>query len=424
MKKTCSENRPLLSSPPLSPTSPTSPIPPTPTHTYKVTHLKDEKAINYNGSEKLEQMNENNETSMNASVPSPVFTKDEIVECIIKHVQKAEIYNSTYWDNMSRFMLKNTIMNIHNQNHKEYLKDFLVYKQYDNASDSQPHIIKYGMFKHKCFNLMFRIDNVEDQITGEDIVSSTLLQKYDNNYQDIIRLGIVIPAYCHIKLSNPQLFYSVQPFITNGITLDRWIKTIQNKGNFDEIVYDVFMQLSAILKELHEVDCVHGDIKPANILIVQQQNANTKHYNNNVTVFLIDFGLSGIHEKTKCATGGTLPFCAPETENTNANTRRGNNVIKYPQHFNYNWLKHNKSHDIWSLGFIFVTIYIFKSIKLYYHEYPTDFFLPSGYISSKYIRMVKHEYIRNMLGEHILVEPSKRCDIFQLNNIMSNLAFM
>lgn len=421
MIKNCSENRPLLSSPPLSPTSPMP--------TYKIADSKEEKAINGNGNsngyEKLEPMNENNETSMNASVvPSPVFTKDEIVECIIKNVQKAEIYNSTYWDNMSRFMLKNTIMNIHSQNHKEYLKDFLVYKQYDNASDAQPHIIKYGMFKHKCFNLMIRIDTVEDQITGEDIVSSTLLQKYDNNYQDIIRLGIIIPAYCHIKLSNPQLFYSVQPFVTNGITLDRWIKTIQNKGNFDEIVYDVFMQLSAIVKELHEVDCVHGDIKPANILIVQQQNANTKHYSNNVTVFLIDFGLSGIHEKTKCASGGTLPFCAPETENTNANTRNGNNVIKYPQHFNYNWLKHNKSHDIWSLGVIFVTIYIFKSIKLYYHEYPSDFFLPSGYISSKYIRMVKHEYIRNILGKYILVEPSKRCDILQLNNIMSNLAFM
>lgn len=421
MIKNCSENRPLLSSPPLSPTSPMP--------TYKIADSKEEKAINGNGNsngyEKLEPMNENNETSMNASVvPSPVFTKDEIVECIIKNVQKAEIYNSTYWDNMSRFMLKNTIMNIHSQNHKEYLKDFLVYKQYDNASDAQPHIIKYGMFKHKCFNLMIRIDTVEDQITGEDIVSSTLLQKYDNNYQDIIRLGIVIPAYCHIKLSNPQLFYSVQPFITNGITLDKWIKTIQNKGNFDEIVYDVFMQLSAIVKELHEVDCVHGDIKPANILIVQQQNANTKHYSNNVTVFLIDFGLSGIHEKTKCASGGTLPFCAPETENTNANTINGNNVIKYPQHFNYNWLKHNKSHDIWSLGVIFVTIYIFKSIKLYYHEYPSDFFLPSGYISSKYIRMVKHEYIRNILGKYILVEPSKRCDILQLNNIMSNLAFM
>lgn len=416
MRNNCSENKSLLLPSPSS--SPN----------YMVTHLKTENRINGNGnsnsSETLETMNKNNETSTSGvSIPSPVFTKDEIIECIIKHVQKAEVYNSTYWDNMSRFMLKNTIMNIHNKNHKEFLKDFLVYKQYNDASDPQPHIIKYGMFKHKYFNLMFRIDNVEDQITGEDIVCSTLLQKYDNNYKDIIRLGIVIPVYCHIKLSNPQLFYSVQPFITNGITLDRWIKTIQNKGNFDEVVYDVFMQLSAILKELHEVDCVHGDIKPSNILIVQQ-NVNNKDYNNNATVFLIDFGLSGIHEKTKCASGGTLPFCAPETENTNANTRNGNNVIKYPQHFNYNWLKHNKSHDIWSLGVIFVTIYIFKHIKLYYHEYPSDFFLSSGYISSKYISMVKHEYIRNILGEHILVEPSKRCDIFQLNNIMSNLAFM
>ena len=92
MIKNYIENRPLLSSPPLSPTSPTSPVP-----TYKIAHSKEEKVINGNGSsngyETMETMNENNETSMNASVPSPVFTKDEIVECIIKHVQKAEFYN-------------------------------------------------------------------------------------------------------------------------------------------------------------------------------------------------------------------------------------------------------------------------------------------------------------------------------------------
>jgi serine/threonine protein kinase len=185
----------------------------------------------------------------------------------------------------------------------------------------------------------------------------------------------------------------------------------------------VFIQLSIILKELHEVDCVHGDIKPSNILIVQQQTKNNKYYNN-ISVFLIDFGLSGIHEKTTNASGGTLPFCAPETENTIANTKDGNDVIKYPQHFEYNWIKHNKSHDIWSLGFLFVTIYMFKNIKLYYHEYPSDFFISNGHISPKYFNMVKHEYIRDIFSKHILVEKSKRCDIFELNEIVSNLSFM
>lgn len=360
-------------------------------------------------------------TVKKANPPSPVFTVDEIVNCIIKCVQEAELYNLTYWDNMNKCMLKYTITNIHNQCEKEYLKDLIMYKQYDasasaSASEKKPNVIKYGVFKHKCLNLMFRIDNIDDQISGEDIVSSAIMHKYRNNYQDIIRLGIVIPVYCHIKLSNPQLFYSVQPYITNSITFDRWIESIKHKGNFDEIVYDALIQLSSILKELHEVGCVHGDIKPANILVVPKQQQ--------VSVFLIDFGLSGIHEKTSNASGGTLPFCAPETYNTIANTRNGNGVIKNPQHFEYNWVKHNKSHDIWSLGVIFMTVYMFKHTKLYYDEYPSDFFLPSGYVSPNYLGMVKHEYIRDVFSEHILVEPSKRCDIFKLNDILSNLVFM
>lgn len=348
-------------------------------------------------------------------IPSPVFTLDEIIGTIIKYAQEAELYQLTQWDNMSKFMLKHTITNIHANNEKEYLKDFIVYKQYD-AVVKQSSGIKYGMFKHKYFNLMFRIDDINDQISGEDSVSSILMEKYKNKYQDIIRLGIIIPLYCHIKFSNPKIFYSVQPYIIGAVTFDKWVNSIQNKGNFDELVYDAFMQLSAILQELHEVDCVHGDIKPANILVGIK--------NGQVSVFLIDFGLSGIHNKTTNASGGTLPFCAPETNNTIANTKNGNNVIKYPQNFEYTWVKHNKSHDIWSLGFIFMTVFAFKSVKLYYHDYPIQFFLSSGYISPIYFQMVKHEYIREILGENILVEPSKRCDILKLNSLISNLSFM
>jgi serine/threonine protein kinase len=353
---------------------------------------------------------------INTLLACPTSSLDEIVSIIVKHVQEADIYQLTYWDNMRKFMLKHTIANIHNHNENEYLKDLIVYKQYDACNVNSIGALKYGMFKHKCFNLMFRIDESDDQFSGENIVSSTLMHKYRNKYQDIIRLGIVIPVYCHIKLSIPQLFYSVQPCITNSITFDRWIKSIKHKGNFDEMVYDALIQLCAILKELHDVDCVHGDIKPANILVVPNKTQ--------VSIFLIDFGLSGIHEKTITATGGTIPFCAPETYNTNANTRNGNNVIKHPQHFEYNWVKHKKSHDVWSLGFIFMTVYIFKHISLYYDEYPIDFFLPSGYVSPNYLRMVKHEYIRDIFSEHILVEPSKRCDILKLNDLISNLSFM
>ena len=359
-------------------------------------------------------------TSLPLSLPSPVFTNDEIVELIMKRCKESELYNSTCWDSM-KFMLKNMITNIHYKKNKEYMRNVVIYKHYNkhcNDENENETECKYGVFKHKYMNVMFRIDNVEDQISGEGIVSSHLLKKYNTSYKDIISLGIIVPVYCHMKMSNPQLFYSVQPFITNGITLDMWINSIKYKSNFVEIVYDAFMQLAGILKELHDVECVHGDLKPSNILIVQQQNAT------NVSVFLIDFGLSGIHQESTNASGGTLPFCAPETENTIANTNDGNDVIKRPQVFDYNWVTHNKSHDIWSLGFIFMTIFVFKDVKLFYHDYPNDFFLSTGYISPRYFRMIPHETIQNILSEHVLVEPSKRCNVSELNKLVSDLAFM
>jgi len=355
-------------------------------------------------------------------VPSPVFTIDEIVNCIVKHVQQAQLHNLTHWDNFNRSLLKKTITDIHNRNDKEYLKEFTTLKTYDDFGQSD-YNMACGVFKHKYFNFIFRIDNVDNQISSEDDVTSIFLRKYNNSYQDIIRLGLVLPMYCHIKMTSPPLYYSVQPYVSTGITLDAWIKTIKQKNNFDELVYDVFMQLAGILGELHEVECVHGDLKPSNILVVENAFEDTRHVCN-VCVFLIDFGLSGIHQKTKCATGGTLPYCAPETENTNANKRFSNNAILRPHDFEYNWLKHNKLHDIWSLGIIISTIYILKDLNHFYRDYPSDFFLSTGYVSPKYLNMIKHDYIRQILSENILVEPSKRCDILKLNDLISKLVFM
>ena len=355
-------------------------------------------------------------------IPSPVFTIDEIVNCIIKYVQQAQLHNLTHWDNYNKLILKKTIIQIHNRNDKEYLKDFTIIKTYDDFEQADYKML-CGVFKHKYFNFIFRIDSVDCQVVSEDDVTSIFLRKYNNSYQDIIRLGLVLPLYCHIKLTSPPLYYSVQPYISAGITLDVWIKSIKTKNNFDELVYDVFMQLAGILGEMHQVECVHGDLKPSNILIVQNTCTKSQHVCN-VCVFLIDFGLSGIHQKTKYATGGTLPYCAPETENTNANKRFSNNAILSPHEFKYNWLKHNKSHDIWSLGIIIVTIYVLKEIKHFYRDYPNDFFLSTGYVSLKYLNMVKHDHIRQILSEHILVEEYKRCDASKLNDLISQLAFM
>jgi serine/threonine protein kinase len=319
----------------------------------------------------------------------------------------------------------------HHQPHAFSSNEFIVFKTYEdlltkikiNSKDECKY--DYGIFKHREMDLIFRVDSADDQVNNENKMAKMLLKKYNNSYKDILQMGIVLPLYAHIQHSSMSplfpLYYSIQPYIY-GITLDCWVDINKYKINFIEIVYDLFIQLCAIIKELHEMDCVHGDLKPGNILVTS--NAKTSHN----CLYLIDFGLSGKHLDTKHASGGTLPYCAPETQNTCAsnshNRRCANDAIFNANEYNYKWCFHNKSHDIWSIGLIFMSIYVFKKTYHYYKNYPYDFFTNSGYVSQKHFQNVEHEYIREVLSKHVLVEPERRCNIQQLSELLSNLAFM
>jgi hypothetical protein len=376
------------------------------------------------------------------------LTVTEIVDLIMNISQDIPLRYT------NRDELLKIISNMHNQHSSSSVfnnNNFIILKKYDDYNEGEGEYIanessdskscnksydtskKYGVFKHKFLDFIFRVDSVDGQVEYEDKISRILLNKYNNNYKDVVQMGIVLPMYVHIQNSSKSksqtqtqsqsqyfpLYYSIQPYI-NGITLDCWMELNKRKSNIVEMVYDLFIQLCAIIKELHDMDCVHGDLKPSNIMIM------TKHSEN--CVFLIDFGLSGIHLKTNHASGGTLPYCAPETENTCAlnehNRRNKNNAVFNSKEYKYNWTIHNKSHDIWSIGFIFMSIYVFNKTYHYYKDYPFDFFNNSGYIPLKYFDLIKHEYIREVLSKHVLVEPARRCDINKLSELLSNLAFM
>jgi tRNA A-37 threonylcarbamoyl transferase component Bud32 len=362
------------------------------------------------------------------SVPVPV-----IVDTIMKASHDISL------NYINRDELTRVVSNLHNnKQHAFSSNDFIMLKKYEDYSEenkdgeeNEERKINceskkdYGVFKNRRMDLIFRIDSVDGQVDYENNTTRILLKKYNNNYKNILQMGIVLPFYNHIQNSSKSplfpLYYSIQPYI-NGVTLDVWIEINKYKRNFIEIVYDLFIQLCATIKELHDVDCVHGDLKPGNVLVVS--NAQTSQN----CVYLIDFGLSGRHLKSTHASGGTLPYCAPETQNTCAlnahNKHYKNSAIFNATSYKYNWTLHNKSHDIWSIGLIFMSIYIFKETYHYYKNYPYDFFTNGGYVCPKYFREIEHEYIREVLSKHVLVDPERRCDIKKLSELLSNMAFM
>lgn len=200
--------------------------------------------------------------------------------------------------------------------------------------------------------------------------------------------------YYYRSLRKNAISFSIQHYEKNTEQLYNWVK--DNIGNsiynqFSNIQYpffvDLFLKCAQLVRELHAVNIVHGDIKPDNILIREHDNFNL--YNpmkcKNFTVYLIDFGLSGIKD-TGYGTGGTIPYCHPEFKNI----RDTNRTSKY------NWKKQELKHDVWSLGILFITMYIYRDFYSYYHKYPGYFFTKDGYVSSLILDVISHRKLNDL----------------------------
>lgn len=225
---------------------------------------------------------------------------------------------------------------------------------------------RYGVFETN--NFIIKIDDESDIFIPE------LEVMYHIGKGIIYPYNIVLPYYVHtIIKSNDNLnqptklmHFSIQPRIRNTVALHKWIRLSNNR--FYNITYYIKMciAISKSILFMHSHNIVHGDIKPDNILIDVSSN----------TPYIIDFGLSGIHRISQ-GTGGTRPFCCPETKN-----------ISYDNNYGYIWTKNNKKYDLWSIAFIFSTIIIFKKAFNYYDEYPKSHFDKNKYINAKNLNTI------------------------------------
>jgi len=199
----------------------------------------------------------------------------------------------------------------------------------------------------------------------------------------------------------------VQPMLQDSIVFYKWYK----KTNFamrdhDYIITKMMLSVAKSIKYCHDLNLVHGDIKPDNLIVINDlhsisnahDNADDDHddhlmrRNQRVPcIYLIDFGMCG-RDNLDEGTGGTRPFCAPETNNVNnvkevlaqnlkERIRKNNGIsVESAASDEYMWGKVTKAQDVWSFGLILFSLVSYYNVYHYYCEYPTRTFDRSGFI--------------------------------------------
>ena len=202
--------------------------------------------------------------------------------------------------------------------------------------------------------------------------------------------------YNKINIDN-FMTLEMQPMLQESIVFHEWYrKTHFNTQDHDGIITNMMLSVAKSIKYCHDMDLVHGDIKPDNLMVIREarNSDDTRIMRGNHRVpdiYLIDFGMCG-RENIDEGTGGTRPYCAPETNNVNnvqqilahnlkERTRQNKGVeVCAVSGDEYMWNKLTKAQDVWSLGLILFTLISYYNVYHYYREYPVRTFHRTGFI--------------------------------------------
>ena len=279
-----------------------------------------------------------------------------------------------------------------------------------------------GMFRVN--NFMVRVEHSFDnsQIMSEHFVVSQIMKRANDD--PTAKVGgidsvhhIVLPM-C-VQLNNLRkippkertmfhhISYSIQTVVQHSHTLDTWFKTSIAPPTTAQIMR-LCIQMAEALTYLHSSGIVHGDIKPGNTLIQMSgstsgsgsgspssgsgsgspDSSDSDCESESLSLYLIDFGMSGGPGQSD-GTGGTKPFCAPETGN-GFNTKIDMDT--------YTWTKIQKHHDVWSFALMFFTLIVLRKSTAYPKDYPYDFFDvdTNGHINPAYFEKIQDEPMRDL----------------------------
>ena len=317
---------------------------------------------------------------MDTDMIHSLFVLNDIIDKIVTNTF-GSCDNKTYVKNISEFYINNEDYPLYRNifPHGIYL-EFSMYiqalltknisiiynlrsvKLYDN--DMVFCSCRAGVFKTDNFIIKIDTDsfNFKNEITCMYNIDKGLIKKYN----------IVLPYYSKINSKNRKTInFSIQPRIHDTISLRDWLLIYENQKLNIETYINLCIQICKSIEFIHSKHIVHGDIKPDNILMEVKTN----------TPYIIDFGLSGLHGLSE-GTGGTKPYCHPETKNIDDN----------PSVTEYNWVKNEKKNDVWSVSFIFACILIFRKCYTSYNNFPSDFFDENKYVNINYLNYIPKQY--------------------------------
>jgi len=183
-----------------------------------------------------------------------------------------------------------------------------VYKGYNKDNKNKPYAIK---------RIEMKSNELKKLIEGEINILSLLKNKCENIVK--IEESFIIDT----------IYYIVMEYI-DGFELTELYDTIKEKNNNEDYIMAFFEKSIRGLQCIHKNGIIHKDIKPGNIMYVNDENII------NVTIKFIDFGLACLLEQCQ-ETSGTLKYMAPEILYKN-----------YPVSF---------LSDIYSLGVTFLVLF-------------------------------------------------------------------
>jgi len=182
---------------------------------------------------------------------------------------------------------------------------------------------------------------------------------------------------------NNDDFYIISELLDNKGCLHKYL-TDNDLGYYDRL--KVFNSILKAVKDLHDIDIVHGDLKTENMVYYYDYDNNTKY------VKLIDFNTTyNINDDEEIEIPfihGTYGYCAIE------------------QHKK----KLTKKSDIYSLGVILLELilnYDLWDISIYNYQKYRKSILEN-------LEKVKNDKIKKIIKGCIRVEPKRRYDINQL----------